>query len=253
MEYDLPRNSNSPSNRLHFGVRHPRSGSRVRLALRLSSPPLFYDNYTNIGHRSPNQVPGPNFNLFQTQCGHMPENEQSGNSLAEYRQWIVAAEQKSQDDFDKTILSLAAGGLGISIIFLKDIVGSNPLVWPTVLVWSWGLLIASILFILMSFFLSHLALRYTIICIDSDKLDFKNPGGRYGSVTRWFNALGALFFVLGISLLITFAFKNFPNQGVKNGKTSPATSDSKAPIPPTAGDSRLHPPSSTASPTSENK
>ncbi|WP_134984071.1 hypothetical protein [Xanthomonas axonopodis] len=45
----------------------------------------------------------------------------------EYRQWLVVAEQKAQEDYDKTVLTLSGGALGISFAFVKDIVGQNPI------------------------------------------------------------------------------------------------------------------------------
>ncbi|WP_417913843.1 hypothetical protein [Candidatus Electronema sp. JM] len=43
----------------------------------------------------------------------MAEENNQADQLAEYRKWIVAAEQKSQEDFDKTVLSLSGGALGV--------------------------------------------------------------------------------------------------------------------------------------------
>ncbi len=43
----------------------------------------------------------------------MAEENNQADQLAEYRKWIFAAEQKSQEDFDKTVLSLSGGAVGI--------------------------------------------------------------------------------------------------------------------------------------------
>ena len=48
--------------------------------------------------------------------------------LKEFRSFIRAADQKAQEDFDKTVLVLSGGALGISMTFLKDIAGDDPLV-----------------------------------------------------------------------------------------------------------------------------
>lgn len=42
---------------------------------------------------------------------HMPEESKQPDAMAEYRKSLVAAEQKSQEDFDKTVLSLSGGAL----------------------------------------------------------------------------------------------------------------------------------------------
>ena len=41
----------------------------------------------------------------------------------QYRALLVQTWQKTQDDIDKAILSLSGGALGVSFVFLKDIVG----------------------------------------------------------------------------------------------------------------------------------
>jgi hypothetical protein len=39
---------------------------------------------------------------------------------SDYRSLLVQTWQKAQDDFDKAVLSLSGGALGVSFIFLKD-------------------------------------------------------------------------------------------------------------------------------------
>ena len=62
-----------------------------------------------------------------------------------YRESLEALKQKSQDSYDKTVLSLSAGALGLSFAFVKDIVGSWP---PQAYAWlfaawvSWGVVVA---------------------------------------------------------------------------------------------------------------
>ena len=46
-------------------------------------------------------------------------------TLQEYRAHLVSAAQKAQEDFDKTLLALSGGALGVSFAFVKDIVGDG--------------------------------------------------------------------------------------------------------------------------------
>ena len=57
--------------------------------------------------------------------------------MAKYREWLVVAEQKSQENFDKTVLTLSGGALGISFAFLKDIVGPQPIILSVFLLTAW--------------------------------------------------------------------------------------------------------------------
>lgn len=132
----------------------------------------------------------------------------SSDALHEYRQWLIAAEQKSQEAYDKTVLSLSGGALGISFVFLKDVIHDVPLAHAEYLLgaWlSWGLSSTSIL---ISFFLSHLALRRAINQIDSDEINTTSPGGIYSKVTAAANIAGALLFLIGVLLITGFAGEN---------------------------------------------
>jgi len=46
-------------------------------------------------------------------------------SLQEYRTHLVAAEQKAQEDYDKTVISLSGGALGISFAFIVDCISKR--------------------------------------------------------------------------------------------------------------------------------
>ena len=40
----------------------------------------------------------------------------------EYRQQLITLEQKSAESFDKTVIALSGGALGLSLTFVKEIV-----------------------------------------------------------------------------------------------------------------------------------
>ncbi|MFT7056693.1 MAG: hypothetical protein ACJAR3_002332 [Roseivirga sp.] len=128
----------------------------------------------------------------------------------EYRNNLIAAEQKSQDDYDKTIVSLSGGALGISIVFIKDIIGtSDPvMLWTVITAWaSWATSLASVV---TSYFLSRMALRVAIL--QNDKNDFSaGVGGWAAKATHFLNAISGLMFLSGIVFLIIFSAKNIGN------------------------------------------
>jgi hypothetical protein len=43
-----------------------------------------------------------------------------------YRKHLVDSCQKSQEAYDKAVLALSAGALGVTINFVKDIIGGHP-------------------------------------------------------------------------------------------------------------------------------
>ena len=166
------------------------------------------------------------------------KNNVGDDGLKEYRQHLVLAGQKSQDDYDKTIIALSGGALAISFAFVKDYLGHGPIenVCFLLLSWiSWGF---SVTMVLASFYSSHLALRETIKQVDEGKIDDEKPGGAYSTVTAVLNLIGGILFLLGVMFMIFFVSANFSNRRVADGKdaqTSGATryqsTDSKAYVP----------------------
>jgi hypothetical protein len=138
----------------------------------------------------------------------MPEENNQSERLADYRKWLVTAEQKSQDDFDKTILSLSGGALGISFVFIKDIIGPHPIVHPGFLLAAWLTWAFSTFSVLTSYYLSHLALRRAISQVDNGSIYSQPPGGKFARWTAILNAAGALLFLIGVCCITVFACYN---------------------------------------------
>lgn len=131
------------------------------------------------------------------------------NQDHQYRDHLVSAEQRSVEQYDKALLTLSASALGLSFTFLRQIVGDRQLVLPGVLfaAWlSWALSLASVL---VSFYVSHKALRKAIAEVDSDTLTTgKTPARRLSCVTELATALGGVFFLIGVLLMAVFVWKN---------------------------------------------
>ena len=150
------------------------------------------------------------------------ENKQAEH-LAEYRKWLVAAEQKSQEDFDKTVLSLSGGALGISFVFLKDVIGPQPIVLSCFLLAAWLAWAFSTFAVLTSYYLSHLALRRAISQVDDGTIYKKPPGGAYAYLTAILNATGAVLFLVGVCCITVFAGANLSTKGVTNEQINIST------------------------------
>lgn len=128
--------------------------------------------------------------------------------LKNYRSRLETLEQKAQDDFDKTVLSLSGGALGISFAFVKDIIGSASAINSILLfiAWmSWGL---SVMFVLFSYYMSHLALRKAIKQVDSGSIRNSKPGGMADTITAICNALGGILFINGVIFIGIFVWQN---------------------------------------------
>jgi hypothetical protein len=133
----------------------------------------------------------------------------------EYRQWLVQAEQKAQDDYDKTVLALSGGALGISFAFVKDIIGERPIEQSWLLVGSWLAWAASAMAMLASYYFSRKALRKAIEqCDDNSIDDCDTPGGIFTKILRQLNVCGALLFLVGVCLMAFFVEINITSREV---------------------------------------
>ncbi len=124
--------------------------------------------------------------------------------MKEYRDFIIKAEQKAQDDFDKTVIALSGGALGVSFAFIKDIIGPDNISNTILLFLAWLFWASSITCVLASYYTSHLSLRNVIKKIDAGETKAPRLGGFTDWITAIFNALGGILFVAGVVLMSIF-------------------------------------------------
>lgn len=142
--------------------------------------------------------------------GPEPDENRFQDDLSAYRQSLVIAEQAMQGEYDKAVMTLSGGALGISFTFLKDIVGTKGLTHFCALLAAWGLWGLSISFILASFFTSTKALRKTVNDTDVHTIYMTLAQSRWATATKILNALGGIGFFLGLLSLLVFVAHNQP-------------------------------------------
>jgi hypothetical protein len=127
------------------------------------------------------------------------------------RQWLVHADHTASRDFDKAIMTLAAGALGVSIAFVRDFAPH-----PRHVAWlgaAWVCFALSLLLILISFLASQLALRDEVRWIDRGRKENGYPGGCAGKATVGLNWSSAAGLILGVVCLVAFALYNVKGGG----------------------------------------
>jgi hypothetical protein len=124
--------------------------------------------------------------------------------LSDYRQHLVLAEQRSQEDYDKTVLALSGGALGISFAFLDKVVAHGPAVRPGLLVSAWAAWAASVTLVLVSHYLSRLALSKAIKQTDQGEIRGIRAGGMWSVFLDVSNGGSGLLFVIGVLLMTAF-------------------------------------------------
>jgi hypothetical protein len=116
---------------------------------------------------------------------------------------LVDTRQKSQDAYDKTVLALSAGALGVTISFVKEIVGGHPVLLRLLLVaWiCWGISCATVLY---SHFSSVAAHNEAIAALDENR----EPNIGSDKATKILNLVSGALFLLGLLLFCVFAYIN---------------------------------------------
>jgi len=157
--------------------------------------------------------------------------------MTEYRGLLTKMEQESQADFDKTVLTLSGGALGLSFAFTKDVVGTENVIHTGFLLsaWiGWGL---SSTAVLLSFFTSQLALRKAIRQLDDGKLEqtdkerMERPGGWYDWLTAKLNPAGLFLFLFGLAMMLVFLCFNVKDHMKEKSNTHAENAGLLVPLP----------------------
>jgi hypothetical protein len=157
--------------------------------------------------------------------------DKMSQEIDNYRNVLIAAEQKSQDDYDKTIVSLSGGALGITLLFIENVIGDSAPQETWALILAWTFWAASLASVVVSYFLSRLALRRAIDQCDTNDYSSK-IGGWATTATNIANAVSGLFFVIGIVFVIIFCSHNIQGAKMSNKENSAGTRGQTPPPPP---------------------
>ncbi len=131
------------------------------------------------------------------------------------RKSLVEAELEQSRLFDKAILTLAAGALGLSITFIRQIAPTPDPNTIWMLIFAWGAFSGSVLATLTSFLTSQFACRRQREILDAQQSD-RAAGSRngFGIATTILNILSAILFVIGVVFMVVFSINNFNSPGV---------------------------------------
>jgi hypothetical protein len=125
-----------------------------------------------------------------------------------YRNLLVAADQKASEAYDKAVMTLAGGALGLSLTFVRQIVKTPrpESLWRLEV--SWLCLTLSLGFILVSMLWSQWALRKAMRQVDEFSLQGARAGGGFAIFTAVLNVLSGLSLLVGIGFLAWFSISN---------------------------------------------
>ena len=126
----------------------------------------------------------------------------------EYRKTLIETEQKIGEGYDKTLIALSGGALGVTIMFIKDIVGKSEIQRGELALYAWSAWAVSLSSLLVAFYFGTCSYRYAIKKWDDGKLDQKNPGGIFAAITNILNVVGGVSFIVGVIFFVRFAYLN---------------------------------------------
>jgi hypothetical protein len=157
------------------------------------------------------------------------EPEEMSAELKDYRASLVETQRKLNESYDKLIITLSGGSLALSITFLKDIIGSNEINYPALLLIAWGLFVLSLTAILGEILFGIKAHKQAIKQVDTGTIHEQKVGGIssfFSSVGHW---IAALSLVIGLLFISIFAFVNMGEQhGKEKASTEASTKTSTA-------------------------
>ena len=148
------------------------------------------------------------------------------NKKADFREHFQEAINKSEDDFEKNLIYLSSGALGLTLIFIEKIVPPQNSVYLFFLILGWALLTITLAVNLISHLISKKYIQqsqrdydeYENQLIEYDKLD-KSLSKRNNTIDKinWFSVV---FFVLGIVSIVFYTSVNFYNMAKQNNTTT---------------------------------
>ena len=129
------------------------------------------------------------------------------------RNSLINCEKESSQQFDKAILALASGALGLSLAFIYKIAPNPDKSTLYLLIIAWGLFSASMLSTLISFLTSQYACRRQITILENQfSNETKNDKNILSTITAVLNFLAIFLLILGIVFLIAFSAININNR-----------------------------------------
>ncbi len=158
----------------------------------------------------------------------MKETEQR-NEKANFREHYQEAINKSEDDFEKNLIFLSSGALGLTLIFIEKIVPPKDSICLYFLILGWVLLAITLAINLISHLISKKYLQksqrdydeYVNETIDFDKLDEKlSKRNKKMDCINWISVIIFISGILSIVLYTSLNFQNMAKKTTPNTKTT---------------------------------
>jgi len=142
--------------------------------------------------------------------------------------------QTTSDDFDKNLLAVSSGALGLSLSFIKDIVPLDKALYLFVLYFSWCSFALAILITIASYLFALAALRTHLKILDEYYRDgeeaTRTKANGFTKLVRATRYAAGGAFLLGLLLTLVFCIVNVSNMSGRAKATTEGTQPAAAPV-----------------------
>lgn len=149
-----------------------------------------------------------------------PPSGEHRNQLLEFRRHLAEARASSQGDYDKAILSLSGGALGVTFVFLIErVADQNQVESPGLAFLSWVAWGLSVIATLISFYVSEHAHGLAIQRMDAILRGegAPRPSRFPNTLISGLNLAAGALFILGVLVISVFASRNL-ERGANDGR-----------------------------------
>ena len=129
----------------------------------------------------------------------------------EYRKKLIEDQLKMAIEYDKKVCWLSAGGIGLSITFMKDFIGNTQINDQLLVIISWSIMSLVLLLALINNLIGVFAYKNMLSPFDSKKFNENSGKKSIKNYSNWINGINIIHvFLICFSLiaLISFAIKN---------------------------------------------
>ncbi|WP_147330454.1 MULTISPECIES: hypothetical protein [unclassified Duganella] len=149
-------------------------------------------------------------------------SEEATKIFATYKAEAEKRQLSSSENFDKSILTYSSGGLAVSLTFLKDFIPIKEASGAFLLYGSWLFFVIATGVTITSFLVSYKAQENSLFCAQKYYLegleDYFNRKSWCDHVTKWFNIISGIAFVLALIFTSIFVSINLDKASTMSDK-----------------------------------
>ena len=138
----------------------------------------------------------------------MKDKEQDYNNYLETRKDYIQQKKEQIQDYAKYLMLVSSGIFSVSFLFIEKI-ATPPIKEKKLLLGAWICFSATVIIIILSFFLSSKAFDKEILILDSNQAgENKKYSNTWNVLVTISNIISFIVFVIGFVFLLIFAYEN---------------------------------------------